>query len=57
MPCHLNKFLLYIASNGVVLATEKNYKSVLYEEHSIHKVEMVTSHIGIVYSGMGPDYR
>jgi len=45
------------ASNGVVLATEKNYKSVLYEEHSIHKVEMVTKHIGMVYSGMGPDYR
>ncbi|KFM76437.1 Proteasome subunit alpha type-2, partial [Stegodyphus mimosarum] len=45
------------ASNGVVLATEKNYKSVLYEEHSIHKVEMVTDHIGMVYSGMGPDYR
>ncbi|GBO42823.1 Proteasome subunit alpha type-2, partial [Araneus ventricosus] len=44
-------------SNGVVLATEKNYKSVLYEEHSIHKVEMVTDHIGMVYSGMGPDYR
>ncbi|CAL1264031.1 unnamed protein product, partial [Larinioides sclopetarius] len=46
-----------VASNGVVLATEKNYKSVLYEEHSIHKVEMVTDHIGMVYSGMGPDYR
>ncbi|XP_054717968.1 proteasome subunit alpha type-2-like [Uloborus diversus] len=45
------------ASNGVVLATEKNYKSVLYEEHSIHKVEMITDHIGMVYSGMGPDYR
>ncbi|XP_015907646.1 proteasome subunit alpha type-2 [Parasteatoda tepidariorum] len=45
------------ASNGVVLATEKNYKSVLYEEHSIHKVEMVTNHIGMIYSGMGPDYR
>jgi len=45
------------ASNGVVLATEKNYKSVLYEEHSIHKVEMVTEHIGMIYSGMGPDYR
>ncbi|KAM7290008.1 proteasome subunit alpha type-2 [Ixodes scapularis] len=45
------------ASNGVVLATEKKHKSVLYEEHSIHKVELVTDHIGMVYSGMGPDYR
>lgn len=46
-----------LASNGVVLATEKKHKSVLYEEHSIYKVEMVTKHIGMIYSGMGPDYR
>lgn len=45
------------AANGVVLATEKKHKSVLYEEHSIYKIEMVTDHIGMVYSGMGPDYR
>ncbi|CAG0897227.1 unnamed protein product [Cyprideis torosa] len=45
------------ASNGVVLATEKKHKSILYEEQSMHKVEMVTNHIGMVYSGMGPDYR
>lgn len=45
------------ASNGVVLATEKKHKSILYDEHSIHKIEMITSHIGMVYSGMGPDYR
>lgn len=47
----------YLASNGVVLATEKKQKSILYEEHSIHKVEPITDHIGMVYSGMGPDYR
>ncbi|CAI9721216.1 proteasome subunit alpha type-2 [Octopus vulgaris] len=45
------------ASNGVVLATEKKQKSILYEEHSIHKVECLTKNIGMVYSGMGPDYR
>ncbi|CAH1390538.1 unnamed protein product [Nezara viridula] len=45
------------ASNGVVLATENKYKSILYEEHTIQKVEMITKHIGMVYSGMGPDYR
>ncbi|KAK9508912.1 hypothetical protein O3M35_006353 [Rhynocoris fuscipes] len=45
------------ASNGVVLATENKYKSILYEEHTIRKVETVTEHIGMVYSGMGPDYR
>ncbi|XP_073997725.1 proteasome subunit alpha type-2-like [Rhodnius prolixus] len=45
------------ASNGVVLATENKYKSILYEEHTIRKVEIITDHIGMVYSGMGPDYR
>uniref|UniRef100_A0AAZ3PDA7 Proteasome subunit alpha type n=2 Tax=Oncorhynchus TaxID=8016 RepID=A0AAZ3PDA7_ONCTS len=45
------------ASNGVVLATEKKQKSILYDETSVHKVEMITKHIGMVYSGMGPDYR
>uniref|UniRef100_A0A0V0G3X1 Proteasome subunit alpha type n=3 Tax=Triatominae TaxID=70999 RepID=A0A0V0G3X1_TRIDM len=45
------------ASNGVVLATENKYKSILYEEHTIRKVETITDHIGMVYSGMGPDYR
>lgn len=50
--------MLYIsASNGVVLATEKKQKSILYDEQSVHKVEPITKHIGMVYSGMGPDYR
>ncbi|XP_065573356.1 proteasome subunit alpha type-2-like [Artemia franciscana] len=45
------------ASNGVVIATEKKHKSILVEEHSIFKVEQVSPHIGMVYSGMGPDFR
>ncbi|KAK7826025.1 hypothetical protein U0070_009906 [Myodes glareolus] len=45
------------AANGVVLATEKKQKSILYDERSVHKVEPITKHIGLVYSGMGPDYR
>jgi len=45
------------AANGVVLATEKKHKSILYDEHSVHKIEMIDDHIGMVYSGMGPDYR
>lgn len=45
------------ASNGVVIATENKHKSSLYDEHSVNKVEMITGHIGMVYSGMGPDYR
>lgn len=46
-----------IAANGVVLATENKHKSILYDEQSVHKVEMIAKHIGMVYSGMGPDYR
>ncbi|KAH8357224.1 proteasome subunit alpha type-2 [Drosophila takahashii] len=46
-----------MASNGVVIATENKHKSPLYEEHSVHRVEMIYKHIGMVYSGMGPDYR
>ena len=45
------------AANGVVLATEKKQKPILYDEQSVHKVEAITTHIGLVYSGMGPDYR
>ena len=45
------------ATNGVVLATEKKQKSILYDEQSVHKVEPITKHIGMVYRGMGPDYR
>jgi 20S proteasome subunit alpha 2 len=45
------------ATNGVVLASEKKHKSLLYEEHSTFKIEKITDHIGMVYSGMGPDYR
>jgi len=45
------------AQNGVVLATEKKQKSLLYDENSIHKIEPITDKIGMVYSGMGPDYR
>ncbi len=48
---------VFTASNGVVLATEKKQKSILYDEQSVHKVEPITKHIGMVYSGMGPDYR
>lgn len=48
---------MFEASNGVVLATEKKQKSILYDEQSVHKVEPITKHIGMVYSGMGPDYR
>ena len=50
-------YLFVKASNGVVLATEKKHKSILYEDHSTYKIEKITDRIGMVYSGMGPDYR
>ena len=46
-----------VARDGVVLATEKKQKSILYDDQTIHKVEQITKNIGMVYSGMGPDYR
>jgi len=45
------------ATNGVVLATEKKQKSILYDDTSVHKIELVSKNVGMVYSGMGPDYR
>jgi 20S proteasome subunit alpha 2 len=45
------------ASNGVVLATEKKSKSLLHDDRTVHKVEPICKSMGLVYSGMGPDYR
>ena len=45
------------AKNGVVIAVEKKHKSPLYDETTINKIESVNDHIGMVYSGMGPDFR
>lgn len=47
----------FSAKDGVVLATENKMKSILYEESAVQKVEKITDHIGMVYSGMGPDFR
>lgn len=45
------------ASNGVVLATQKKVPSILVEEDSIEKIVKFTGNCGVVYSGMGPDFR
>jgi 20S proteasome subunit alpha 2 len=45
------------AKNGIVIATEKKQKSVLYDESSVSKIEVVNDKIGMAYSGMGPDFR
>ncbi|CAJ0644801.1 14788_t:CDS:10 [Entrophospora sp. SA101] len=45
------------ATNGVVVATEKKTASPLIDDSSLEKVANVCPNIGIVYSGMGPDFR
>lgn len=44
------------ARNGLVVATEKKLPS-LMDETSMERVSNITSTIGMVYSGMGPDAR
>ena len=39
------------------MATEKKQKTTLNDDRSINKIESVASNVGMVYSGMGPDYR
>ena len=46
-----------LATNGIVLATEKKSTSSLIDSSSQSKVSLITPNIGMVYSGMGPDYR
>ncbi|GAB4829512.1 hypothetical protein Ancab_019185 [Ancistrocladus abbreviatus] len=45
------------AANGVVIATEKKLPSILVDEASVKKIQLLTPNIGVVYSGMGPDSR
>lgn len=45
------------ASDGVVIATEKKLPSLLVDETTVQKISTLTPNIGVIYSGMGPDYR
>ncbi|ERS96348.1 hypothetical protein HMPREF1624_07258 [Sporothrix schenckii ATCC 58251] len=45
------------ATNGIVLATEKKSSSPLADPSSLSKISLITPDIGMVYAGMGPDYR
>jgi 20S proteasome subunit alpha 2 len=45
------------ATDGVVIATEKKLPSILVDDSTVQKIAMLTPNIGVVYSGMGPDYR
>eukprot|EP00614_Pseudopedinella_elastica_P015119 CAMPEP_0172582226 /NCGR_PEP_ID=MMETSP1068-20121228/1693_1 /TAXON_ID=35684 /ORGANISM="Pseudopedinella elastica, Strain CCMP716" /LENGTH=237 /DNA_ID=CAMNT_0013375523 /DNA_START=76 /DNA_END=789 /DNA_ORIENTATION=+ len=45
------------ATNGVVLCTDKKLPTKLMDADEIHKCEEVTPSTGMVYAGLGPDYR
>lgn len=49
--------LVSTATNGTVLATEKKSSSPLIDPPSLSKISLITPDIGMVYAGMGPDYR
>ena len=53
----IKALILWAATNGIVLATEKKSSSPLIDPPSLSKISLVTPNIGMVYSGMGPDYR
>lgn len=40
-----------------MIATEKKPSSILIDESMLEKVAVVCPNIGLVYSGMGPDFR
>lgn len=40
-----------------MLATEKKQKTALHDDRSVNKIESLSKNVGMVYSGMGPDYR
>jgi 20S proteasome subunit alpha 2 len=45
------------ATNGVVLCTDKKLPTKLMDGTQIKKMEEVTPSCGMVYAGLGPDYR
>ncbi|KAJ6248554.1 proteasome subunit alpha type-2 [Anaeramoeba flamelloides] len=45
------------ASNGVVIVTEKKLPTTLIDENSVKKIQNLNDGIGVIYSGLGPDYR
>mmetsp|Transcript_6946 Transcript_6946/g.13498 ORF Transcript_6946/g.13498 Transcript_6946/m.13498 type:complete len:237 (+) Transcript_6946:68-778(+) len=45
------------AVDGVVIATDKKVSSPLIDGSEVHKVQAASEGVGMVYSGLGPDYR
>jgi len=56
-PCCRLVLIVTLASNGIVIATEKKSSSILIDDSMLDKVAVICPNIGIVYSGMGPDFR
>jgi 20S proteasome subunit alpha 2 len=52
-----NPLIIPPATNGIVIATEKKTSSILIDDSVVDKVAVICPNIGIVYSGMGPDFR
>ena len=46
-----------VFKNGVVLATEKQYKSPLVDTNSVQKIQQISEHVGATYSGLFGDFR
>jgi 20S proteasome subunit alpha 2 len=49
--------VMFAARDGVVVATEKKVPSILVDETSFERMVMLSENIGVIYSGMGPDFR
>lgn len=45
------------AKNGIVIAAEKKLTSILVDETSFSKVDLLSEYMGCTYSGIGPDYK
>ena len=45
------------SSTGIVIATEKKPPSLLVDSTTLTKVSQISTNIGMVYAGMGPDAR
>ena len=46
-----------VFKDGVILATEKLYKSPLVDSSSVEKIQKISSHVGATYSGLFADFR
>ncbi|KAH8273481.1 hypothetical protein KR018_003872 [Drosophila ironensis] len=46
-----------LATNGVVIAMENQKESRLCDAQSVHQLETIDKHLGMAYSGFGPDFR